>query len=316
MPAISGLHHVTALGGDAARNVAFYTRLLGLRLVKKTVNFDDPGTYHLYYGDEAGRPGTVLTFFPWPLAAAGQRGAGQVTAATLRVPAGSLGWWRERLRGAGVVAEEAPASFGEERLRLLDPDGLELLLVGAEPSTDEPAPWARVVPPEHAVRTVDAVLLASAQPKATSRLLGDVLGLARVGEEGDRERFAGADGSRVDLLLEAPPQGRIAAGSVHHVAFRTPDDGSQAAWRALLLERGLHVSPVMDREYFRSIYFREPGGILFEIATDGPGFARDEPLASLGADLKLPPWLEPHRARIAAALPPLDAKDVYTAGAA
>jgi len=286
-----GLHHVTAIGGPPARNVDFYTRLLGLRLVKQTVNFDDPGTWHLYYGDESGRPGTVVTFFPCPLAMRGSRGLGQVTTTALRVPTGALGEWRDRLRAAGVPVEEPAPRFGEERLRVLDPDGLELELV---PS---------------AATGVHGVTLASVRPEATRVLLVELLGFAPAAVDGDRERFllgAGDAAARVDVLAGSVlGHGRIAAGSVHHVAWRVADDAAQEAWRERLLERGLHVSPVMDRQYFRSIYFREPGGILFEIATDPPGFLRDEPLATLGSELKLPPWLEPHRERIAAALPPL-----------
>ena len=306
---ISGIHHVTAIASDPRRNLEFYGEVLGLRLVKKTVNFDDPGTYHLYFGDELGRPGTILTFFPWPLARRGERGTGQATTTALAVPEGSLGWWRRRLERHSVAIEEPRRRFDEEALALLDPDGLRLELVAEARAADHGAWLGGPVPAEHAVRGVHSVALTVADPEPTAELLTLGLGLAAAGEAPGRLRFAApgaALGDRVDLLPR--PQettGRVAAGSVHHVAWRAADDAEQEDWRRGLGERGLGVTPVQDRSYFRSIYFREPGGVLFEIATDGPGFTVDEPAAELGSDLRLPAWLEPHRERIAASLPEL-----------
>ncbi|HEV7516823.1 MAG TPA: ring-cleaving dioxygenase [Thermoanaerobaculia bacterium] len=308
---IAGIHHVTAIARDPQTNADFYTGVLGLRLVKKTVNFDDPGTYHLYYGDEVGRPGTILTFFPWPLARLGSRGAGQATVTAFSVPEGSLGYWTERLLSLGVDFEAPRSRFDEEVLALRDPDGLLLELVAR--AGDECAPWTGgPVPEAAAVRGFYNVTLTEWNPAVTSELLTETLGFRLLGEEGDRLRFiaggdgAGGAGSRLDILA-APgaARGVISAGTVHHVAFRAADDAEQLAWQETLAARGLHVTPVQERQYFRSIYFREPGGVLFEIATDAPGFAIDEPVASLGSDLKLPPWLEASRQRIAEALPPL-----------
>jgi glyoxalase family protein len=308
---IGGIHHVTAIARDPQENVGFYTDALGLRLVKKTVNFDDPGTYHLYYGDEQGRPGTIITFFPWPMARRGSHGAGQATVTSFSVPQGSLGYWTERLDRHGI-AFEPRQRFDEEVLTLLDPDGLKLELV-AHAGADERAPWeGGPVPAGHAVRGFEGVTLTEWNPAVTAELLTGTLGFRSIGEEGNRFRFesgAGGPGTRVDLVASPDaPRGHVAAGTVHHVAFRVADDPSQEEWRRKLLERGLHVSPVMDRQYFHSIYFREPGGVLFEIATDPPGFTWDETVAELGSGLRLPPWLEKERATIESILPPLAVK--------
>jgi glyoxalase family protein len=346
---ISGIHHVTAIARDPQENVDFYTEVLGLRLVKKTVNFDDPGTYHLYYGDELGRPGTLLTFFPWPLARRGSRGAGQAAVTSFAVPAGSLGYWRQRLADRGVSHEPPHARLEEEVLTLLDPDGLKLELVAREGMAERPFRSGGPVPEARAIRGLAGITLTEWNPRQTAELLTGVLGFRQVAESGDRWRFAAggevAEAGNVEpggqaeqtgsagpaepagsaRSLEQPgsvgpaepagwvdvvgapaaARGQIAAGTVHHVAWRTAGDAEQAAWREELLARGLHVSPILDRRYFHSIYFREPGGVLFEIATDPPGMTADEPAASLGQDLKLPPWLEPSRAALAAALPPL-----------
>jgi glyoxalase family protein len=306
---IPGIHHVTAIATDPRRNLAFYTEVLGLRLVKKTVNFDDPGTYHLYYGDDLGRPGTILTFFPWPLAVRGSRGVGQVTVTSVAVPAGSLGFWAERLAADGIVAEETEERLGEEVLTFLDPDGLKLELVAAREAAGRPGWQGGPVPPEHAVRGVHSVTLTEQGYEATAALLTTVLGFEKVAEAGNRFRFeapGGGSGARVDVLCTpAAPYGRIAAGSVHHVAFRVADEAAQREWRERLVTAGLDVTPVLDRQYFRSIYFREPGGVLFEIATDPPGFTLDEAPEELGSGLELPPWLERHRERIESTLPAL-----------
>ncbi len=307
---ILGIHHVTAIATDPRRNLEFYREVLGLRLVKKTVNFDDPGTYHLYFGDELGRPGTILTFFPWPGARRGERGAGQATTVALAVPADALGWWQERLARHGVAVERPRRRLAEEALALLDPDGLRLELVG-EAGAGEPPAWEGPVPGKRAIRGIHSVALTLAEPEASVELLTAGMGLRPAGEGDGRLRFAAAVpavvGGRVDLLPRpGSAAGRVAAGSVHHVAWRVAGDVEQEGWRRRLVERGLGVTPVLDRTYFHSIYFREPGGVLFEIATDPPGFTIDEPPAELGSALRLPEWLEPHRERIAAALPPLE----------
>lgn len=303
-----GIHHVTAIARDPQANADFYAGVLGLRLVKRTVNFDDPNTYHLYYGDELGRPGTLLTFFPAPGAPRGRRGTGQAVAVALSVPAGSLPYWQERLARYGAHPNGPEVRFGQPVLAFTDPDGLALELVAhGDPPVSQP--WAGgPVPPEHGIGGVHSVTLASADPPATARLL-TAMGFREVAREGERVRYAvagGGPGALVDVLHPPGlPRGVVAAGTVHHVAWCTPSAEDQQAWRRRLDLLGITVTPVQDRKYFQSIYFREPGGVLFEIATDPPGFAVDEAPATLGTRLQLPAWLEPHRARIEAALPPL-----------
>ncbi|HEX3130159.1 MAG TPA: ring-cleaving dioxygenase [Thermoanaerobaculia bacterium] len=306
---IGGIHHVTAIARNPQMNVDFYAGVLGLRLVKKTVNFDDPGTYHFYYGDGQGHPGTIMTFFPWPMARLGSRGAGQATVTSFSVPEGSLGWWAERLDRMGVEHDDPRPRFDEEVLTVLDPDHLQIELV-AQPG-DSRTPWdGGPVPTEHAIRGFEGVTLMEWNPEITSEVLTGLLGFRSVSQAGDRFRFevgAGGPGTRVDVLAKPDaPRGHVSAGTVHHVAWRTPDDAQQRAWYEEIRNRGLHVSPILDRQYFHSIYFREPGGVLFEIATDPPGFTKDEPEATLGTDLKLPPWLEPDRKRIEEVLPKIE----------
>lgn len=280
---ILGIHHVTAMAGDAQRNVDFYTGVLGLRLVKQTVNFDDPGTYHLYYGDGLGRPGTILTFFPWPGGFKGRTGLGQVTETLLAVPAGSLPYWHGRLSEARALV-----TGGEgDTVRFTDPDGMRFRLV----EEDGPGEGYGPVLGEYAIKRIQSVELGSAKPEATTALVRDTLGVA--------------DAATLSPDLATLGRGAMGPGAVHHVAFRVADDETQLAWQKRLSDLGFHVTPVQDRNYFHSIYFREPGGVLFEIATDPPGFAADEPAETLGESLKLPEWLEPHRATIEAALPPL-----------
>ncbi|MGO1052217.1 ring-cleaving dioxygenase [Crossiella sp. CA198] len=305
----SGLHHVTAIGGDPQRNVDFYLRALGLRLVKTTVNFDDPGTYHLYYGDGSGRPGSLITFFPWKQAPQGRIGTGQATTTSFSVPEASLGWWRQHLAAAGAQVSDIKGRDGEEALLFRDPDGLELSLV-AHPQEDPRDPWDHgLVPPEHAIRGLHSVTLSVTAEQATAGTLTEDLGLRFLGQEGNRLRFEAGDGgpgALVDVLVQPKGErGVVAVGTVHHVAWRVPDDATQVSWRDELLDRGVRVTEILDRQYFRSIYFREPGGTLLEVATDGPGFAADEPLLELGRALKLPPWLEPSREQIQHALPTL-----------
>jgi glyoxalase family protein len=306
---IAGLHHVTAIGGPPRANVAFYTGVLGLRLVKRTVNFDDPGTWHLYYGDALGRPGTAMTFFPWPDAVPGRAGAGMTSATAFSVPPGSLDVWMGRLADLGLDFGVPMERFGERVLPLADPDGLELELVERDTPADLPGWPEGPVPPEHAVRCFDGVTLALADPAPTAEVLRDVLGYEAVGEEGGRLRLrtpAAPYAHTVDLV-QTGERARPGAGTVHHVAFRARDEKEQAAWQEAVREAGLHVTEVRDRQYFQSVYFREPGGILFEIATDTPGFTLDEPAETLGSSLRLPPWLEPRRASIEARLVPLGA---------
>ena len=308
---IRGIHHVTAIASDPQRNVDFYSGVLGLRLVKKTVNFDDPGTYHLYYGDGLGRPGTIITFFPWPGARRGTRGAGQATTTAFTVPSGSLETWRDRLAERGVGVAEETVWFGDRVLVFLDPDGLRLALVeGAieTPGQSWPDP---PVPAEMSIGGFHSVTLQEQALDRTREFLEGTMRFKHAASEGRRHRFEVSIAGRgrfVDLVTTSDSAlGRIAAGTVHHVAWRVRDDAEELEWRRHLLEQGAQVSPVMDRQYFKSIYFREPGGVLFEIATDPPGFTLDETETDLGRNLKLPPWLESERQRIEAALPAIRA---------
>lgn len=307
---ILGLHHVTAIAGDPQTNVDFYSGVLGLRLIKKTVNFDDPSTYHLYYGDGLGSPGTIMTFFPWPGARRGTTGTGQTSATAFAVPEHSLDFWRQRLEESLVRAEEFER-FGLGGLSFADPDGLRLELLASSGSDDARTPWeGSSVPAEHAMRGFDGVTLLHADSAATRRLLIGAMGFREVAEEGRRVRYesgGGGSGTFVDLLQDpnAAP-GRVAGGSVHHVAFRVADDAAEAAWQERLLSAGHPTTEVKDRMYFHSVYFREPGGVLFELATDNPGFAIDESVDELGTGLRLPPWYENARDRIEQLLPPID----------
>jgi catechol 2,3-dioxygenase-like lactoylglutathione lyase family enzyme len=303
---ISGIHHVTAITANAQANIDFYCGVLGLRLVKLTVNFDDPTSYHLYYGDELGRPGSIMTFFTWPGAPRGRVGHPQVAATAFSVPLESIPYWRQRLEMYKLKIGEPTSVLGHDTLTLADPDGLQLELVA---SADMREPWTRSdVPPQHAIRGLYGVTLSIDGYEKTARLLTSTMGFQRDGDSQNRFRFraGGGPGGVVDLLCT--PGGRfgaLGAGVVHHVAFRTPDDVDQAEWHRMLVQSGYNVSPVMDRAYFHSIYFREPGGVLFEIATDVPGFTVDEPAASLGTQLMLPSWVESARDRLTDLLPPL-----------
>jgi glyoxalase family protein len=304
-----GIHHVTAISGPARRNVGFYTRLLGLRLVKKTVNFDDPGTYHLYYGDEGGSPGTIITFFPWDHAAPGRFGSGETQETAFRIPTGSVAFWLERIAAANVPHELPVKRFGETVVTFRDPDGMPLALVGGTGA--EPGRASDDIPAEHAIRGFHGVTLLLDAIEPTGAVLSDVFGFAETAREGDRVRHAtgaGGVGGIVDLRrAPSPIAHRLGVGSVHHVAFRAADDAAQGAMvRRLAENHGLRTTEQRDRNYFRSVYFREPGGVLFEIATDIPGFAVDEAQAELGTKLKLPSFLEKRRSAIEEALPPLD----------
>ncbi len=306
---LSGIHHVTAIASDPQPNLDFYTGVLGLRLVKKTVNFDDPSSYHLYYGDEIGRPGTLITFFAWPGARKGRRGTGQVTATAFSVPVDSIPYWVDRLKTRRVEFNPPVLRFDEEVISLIDPDGLHLELVsGSEFGGHEPWP-SGPVPEERAIRGIHSVTLAQEAPEATVTLLEGTLGSRLQQESTGRLRFAWETqlgGSFVDIqIVPKGLRGTISAGTVHHVAWRTPNDEEQKIWIGQINGTHLHVSPVMDRHYFHSIYFREPGGVLFEIATDIPGFTIDESRDELGKTLALPPWLETNRPLLESSLPPL-----------
>jgi glyoxalase family protein len=304
-----GIHHITAIAGDPQRNLDFYTQVLGLRLVKLTVNFDDPGTYHFYFGDAAGHPGTILTFFPWQNVRRGRHGVGQVGVVSFSIPLNSVGFWSERLKKLGVSVSAPMRRFDDEVLGFVDPDGLRLDLVGNAADSEQAEPWAgSPIPLEHSLRGFAAPTLLLAGFEQTSQLLQDSLGMTPPRGEGQRYRFAAGSGAggQVDIDVRPnEPAGGMGAGIVHHIAFRAAGEEQQLAMRAALIDRGVDVTPVLDRQYFRSIYFREPGGVLFEIATDPPGFMTDETAQGLGASLKLPPWLETNRAQIENALPPL-----------
>lgn len=305
---ISGIHHVTAITADAQKNIDFYCGVLGLRLVKLTVNFDDPGSYHLYYGDEIGRPGSIITFFAWPGAYRGRIGPPQVSATAFAVPSAAISYWSRRLKEHSIEAQ-VTERFGQRVLAFADPDGTQLELAGIE--DPKGAPWsAGPVPVEHAIRGFHSATISLEGYENTSQLLTDVMAFKAVGGEQNRYRYrAGTSdgiGSIIDLVCVPDARhGSLGAGTVHHIAFRTPDDAQQQAWRKTIARLGLNVSPVMDRVYFHSIYYREPGGVLFEIATDNPGFTFDEPADRLGTKLMLPPWLEPERARIERVVPPV-----------
>lgn len=308
MPRTEGLHHVTAIADDPQTNIDFYVTVLGLRLVKRTVNFDDPSTYHLYYGDSSGTPGTLMTFFPWQKVPTGRIGVGQSTATAFSIPQGSLGWWRGHLTGLGVDSTITGASDGE-RLVLRDPDGLRLELV-ASSVVDPRNPWdSASVPGEHAIRGQHSSVLTVEDGDRTVATLVEDLGMRVESELPDRTRLRagpGGPGHLVDVVTDSRgEQGVVAGGTVHHIAFRVPDHATQELWRAHLVDRGHHVTKILDRQYFTSIYFREPGGVLLEVATDTPGFDVDEPLLELGRALKLPPWLEPDREDIERSVRPV-----------
>ena len=315
MKPLSGLHHITAIAGDAQQNFDFYTRVLGLRLVKKTVNFDDPNSYHFYYGTQRGAPGTILTFFAWRGAFPGRIGNGEIGTTALSVPRGSIGFWRERFETENVTFEPSFTRFEAEALPFLDRDQMRLELVESD---DGRQPWNNEnVPFEYSIRGLHSATIAARDASQTAKVLQEITGFHFVGEENGRARFALGDesgdesghngaGSFLDVTQsETAQRGQMGAGTVHHIAFRASDDETQQSWREALSQQGFGVSPVMDRSYFRSIYFREPGGVLFEIATDAPGFEIDEDLETLGETLKLPPQFESLRAQIVSALPQL-----------
>ena len=304
---LRGIHHITAIATDPQRNLDFYTQVLGLRLVKRTVNFDDPGSYHFYFGDRLGRPGTIITFFPWPGARRGTRGTGQVVATSFAVAPAAIGYWKTRLNQERFLAEETGARFGNPVLRFTDPDGLMLELIGSDALNPVDLYDRSDVPAEFALHCFAAPTLELQAAKLTEQLLTVTFGCELIDEEQSRRRFSlgpGTPDAQIDLIERRETGlGHVAAGTVHHIAFRAANEEEQLHWRAQVEELGLHVTPVIDRQYFHSIYFREPGGILFEIATDSPGFATDEPVEHLGETLRLPPQYEEHRSSIEQVLP-------------
>jgi predicted esterase/catechol 2,3-dioxygenase-like lactoylglutathione lyase family enzyme len=309
MSTLLGIHHVTAIVDDPQENVDFYSNVLGLRLVKQTVNFDDPYTYHLYYGDDQGRPGTIITFFPWPGGRRGSRGAGQISAIAFAVPTGALPFWQARLAANDWHFSEPEQRFGAPVLSFYDPAGLLIELVEQPGRADGSAASGSDIPPEAAIRGLFGITLTVAQVAPTAAFITDRLGFRAVDGPDGQARYAigaGAGTAFVDLVGRPDvPRGQLAAGSVHHVAWRVADDPAILQWRQQLAAQDVNVTDIRDRQYFRSIYFREPGGVLFEIATDAPGFAIDEAPAELGMHLMLPPWLEPQRADIERHLPPI-----------
>ncbi|MGA9226768.1 MAG: ring-cleaving dioxygenase [Mesobacillus sp.] len=304
------MHHITAIVGHPQENIDFYAGVLGLRLVKQTVNFDDPGTYHLYFGNEGGKPGTIITFFPWPDAYRGKIGDGQVGVTSYVVPSGAMGFWEERLQKFNVAFTKMER-FGEQFLEFDDPHGLHLEIV--ERAEGEVNTWTfGGVTPEDAIKGFGGVTLLSARPEQTAELLEKVMELEKVGEEGDFVRYRStADiGNIIDLKLTSIGRGEMGVGTVHHIAWRAKDDEDQLDWQKYVAANGYGVTPVQDRNYFNAIYFREHGEILFEIATDPPGFAHDESLETMGEELKLPQQYESHRETIENILLPITVREL------
>ena len=323
MAPIQGLHHVTAVTRDAQANVDFYRNVLGQRLVKKTVNFDVPDSYHLYFADEIGTPGSVLTFFIWPNVKRGVRGNGEAAAVAYSIPTGSIGFWQDYLESKGLRVKPVEQRFGMDVLPFDDPDGMHLELVASDGLPDIHYWNGGPIPELHALRGFHSVTLWLDEVEATADLLLSVMGYTLVGQEGNRHRFTGGVGTLANTLdilhrprqPEAPPdEAAFGAGSVHHIAFRVPTDDEQLEYQSALRIAGYGVTPVRDRQYFHSIYYHEPGGVLFEIATEPPGFAIDEPVDALGESLQLPPWLEPNRNAIEERLLPLTLKPLEQVG--
>ena len=307
----AGLHHVTAIASDPQKNVDFYTQALGLRLIKQTVNFDAPHIWHLYYGDEVGRPASILTFFPWPGVVRGKEGAGLTTATSFSVPAESIGFWQQRFKSLNIETEAPYTRASEEVLTIRDPDGMRIEIIGTQ--GDDRSGWDGVaaIPMDHAVRGLHSVTMEQRLMDPTANMLTDFLGMGLGSETSDSAVFemdGGSSGALVNVVAGIPERGLQAGGTVHHVAFRAPDIETMTKWQGELQSKGVQVTEILDRQYFKSIYFREPGGVLFEIATDTPGFDIDEPLLELGKKLKLPPWLEPNREQIEAVLTPIQQK--------
>lgn len=307
---ILGLHHITAIADNAKRNYKFYTEVLGLRMVKKTVNFDDPGTYHFYYGDEIGTPGTILTFFPWEGIGKGKTGTGMATEIGYAVPTGSLEFWEERFKQFGVKSGKTQERFGEIILPFEDPDGLNIALVVPSHGDNRKQWLTSGVSEQSAIKGFESITLTLRRVNPTATILTDILGYKLLRQEGNRYRFvtdAIETASIVDIVEEPTlAAGHNAAGTNHHVAFRVKDDNILMEYREKVATKGLNITPKIDRDYFFSLYFREPGGVLFELATDNPGFTRDEAVGELGSSLKLPKQYEGVREKIEKVLPVLE----------
>ena len=311
---ILGLHHITAIAGEAQRNYDFYTQTLGMRLVKKTVNFDDPGTYHFYYGDEVGTPGSILTFFPWVGIQKGKLGTGMATEIGYAVPQGSLEFWKMRFQELKVKQHPVDERFGEQFLSFEDPDGLLLNLIVPK-TEDHRKPWTTAQVNEAvATRGFHSVVLMLRNIQATATVLTDLLGYRFLSQDGHRFRFVtdALDTANIVDLLEDPTgqRGVNAGGTNHHIAFRVKNDNILMQFREKILAAGLNITEKIDRNYFYSLYFREPGGVLFELATDNPGFATDESVSELGTHLMLPPQYERGRKQIEAVLPVLHQQSI------
>lgn len=309
MNKLLGLHHITAIAGDAQRNYDFYTKTLGLRLVKKTVNFDDPQTYHFYFGDEEGTPGTILTFFPWANVRQGSNGAGMATEIGYSVPKGSLDFWKARFEKQNVKHDSISERFGEKHLAFQDPDGLKLTLIEAKHEDDRKGFETDQIKADVALKGFHTVTLTLNSIKATAAILTDVFGYKLLEQEGNlyRYRTDAVETAAIVDLLEMPQaqRGLNAAGTNHHIAFRVKDEATLMAFREKIVARGLNITGKINRDYFFSLYFREPGGVLFEIATDNPGFATDETVENLGSSLQLPEQHEHMRDQIEKGLPKL-----------
>lgn len=305
---IEGLHHITAVSGPPKKNYHFYHKVLGLRFTKKTVNFDDPSTYHLYYGNYNAAPGSSITFFPWQHVVNGKPSAGEATAVHYMIPHGSLDFWKDRLSRLEINAVSVSGQFGEKFFFLYDNDGMEISLVQDEAVSKMKTKGYGGVPNAHAIRGFYGTTLTLSDTGRTAELLKE-FGWVKEESESSLMRFSSRPenglGRYVYLKRDPELSGRFGRGSIHHVAFRVPDDEAQQLWREKLIKMGFQVTPVQNRDYFRSIYFREPGGVLFEIATDIPGFTKDESLKHLGESLQLPPWYEKHREEIEKQLPEL-----------
>lgn len=305
-----GIHHITAIVGNPQENVDFYAGVLGLRLVKQTVNFDDPGTYHLYFGNEGGQPGTIITFFPWDGAYKGIIGDGQVGVTSYVVPIGAISFWEKRLQKFNISFSSI-YRFGEKYLVFNDPHGLHLEIVEREEGAMNSWSFGEVTP-DVAIKGFGGATLLSSQPNKTQELLENVMGLDKIGVEGEFIRFKSTSniGNVIDLKLTSTKHGKIGVGTVHHIAWRASNAADQKDWKKHIEQNGFQVTPVQDRNYFNAIYFREHGEILFEIATDPPGFAHDESLETMGEKLKLPEQYEPYRDKIERILLPIKLREM------
>lgn len=303
-----GIHHITAMVNDAQRNIDFYAGVLGLRLIKKTINFDRPEVYHLYFGNEMGDPGTVITFFPWAKQLKGRIGTGQVGVTSYLIPKGSISFWENRLEKFNIEYSSS-VRFGERYIKFNDPDGLLLELVERDEGPINHWSFGGVEV-ENAIKGFSGAILYSAQPHKTTDVLENVMGLDCIGQDGDYLRFKaeGHLGNTIDIQLNPSVRGLMGAGTVHHIAWRAKDEEEHRRWRSLLVEKDYYPTEILDRNYFKALYFHEQGGILFEIATDTPGFSIDEPVTELGQKLMLPSWLESKREELEESLPPVEVK--------